>query len=58
MKNNEEINNRELIGYDEIYKKLIALYKKDGLPNKTLLSGNRGIGKSLFFVGLRYAKPL
>ena len=36
-----------LIGHENIYNELIFLYKKDSLPSKILLTGKKGIGKSL-----------
>ncbi len=37
-----------LFEHKEIFKQLSKLYKKDNLPNKILLSGEKGIGKSTF----------
>ena len=36
-----------LVGHDTIYKNLVNLYNNDNLPNKILLTGYKGIGKSL-----------
>ena len=41
-------NNSTLIGYNEIFLNLKNLYDKNLLPNKIILSGNSGIGKSTF----------
>ncbi len=38
----------KLFGHEYIFNNFIELYEKDILPNKILLSGKRGIGKSLF----------
>ena len=38
----------KLIGHNLNFKNLINLYKNNLLPNKILLSGNKGIGKSIF----------
>ena len=35
-----------LFEHKEIFNQLYKLYKKDNLPNKILLSGEKGIGKS------------
>ena len=37
-----------LFGHKEIFKDLSKLYNNDKLPNKILLSGEKGIGKSTF----------
>ena len=39
-------NQTKLLGLDRYISELISLSKKDKLPNKILLSGNKGIGKS------------
>ena len=39
--------NNKLIGYNECFLNLINLFNKNSLPNKILISGKRGIGKSL-----------
>ncbi len=36
----------DLLEHKEIFKQLCKLYKNDNLPNKILLSGEKGIGKS------------
>ena len=41
-------NKFKLIGYKNIFENFIQLYDKNCLPNKILLTGNKGIGKSLF----------
>ena len=41
-------NNSTLIGYSETFLNLKNLYDKNLLPNKIILSGNSGIGKSTF----------
>ena len=41
-------NNTELIGYRNLFLNLINLYDSNLLPNKIILSGNSGIGKSTF----------
>ena len=38
---------KKLIGHEFVFNKLIGLYKNNKLPNKILLSGKKGIGKSL-----------
>ena len=38
----------KLFGHEYIFNNFIDLYKKKNLPNKILLSGKKGIGKSLF----------
>ena len=42
----EPINQIELFGLDKYIKELANLYKNDKLPNKILLSGQKGLGKS------------
>ncbi len=37
-----------LYGYDFLFKNLVALYKKNKLPNKIIFNGNDGIGKATF----------
>ena len=37
-----------LFEHKEIFNQLYKLYKNDNLPNKILLSGEKGIGKSTF----------
>ncbi len=46
MINTEPVNQIKLIGLDKIFKELLILEKKKLLPNKILLSGQKGIGKS------------
>ena len=41
------IKNNNLIGHNNFFNQLIYLYDNNILPNKILLSGKRGIGKSL-----------
>ena len=38
---------KKLIGHEFVFNKLIDLYNNNNLPNKILLSGTKGIGKSL-----------
>ncbi len=42
----EPINQINLFGLDKYINEIIKLYKKDKLPNKILLNGQKGIGKS------------
>ena len=42
----EPINQIKLYGLGKYLKELINLYKNDNLPNKILLSGQKGLGKS------------
>jgi len=42
------MNELKLVGHENIFKNFMYLYEKKILPNKILLSGNKGIGKSLF----------
>ena len=42
------INSRKIIGHNDTFNNLLNLYKLNKLPNKILLSGQKGIGKSLF----------
>ena len=46
MKNIEPSNQLQLYGLNEYLKELLFLYKNNNLPNKILLSGQRGQGKS------------
>ena len=39
-------NQTNLFGHKKIFNQLSKLYKKNNLPNKILLSGEKGIGKS------------
>ena len=41
-------NINQLIGHDNLFKHLTNLFKRNILPNKILLSGEKGIGKFLF----------
>ena len=42
------MENNKLIGFDDLFKNLVNLYRNNKLPNKILLSGKKGIGKFLF----------
>ena len=44
--NNEPINQKKLYCLDEYFLELVNLHTKNKLPNKILLSGEKGIGKS------------
>ncbi len=46
MNNLEPINQTKLFGLYDYIKELIRLYERDILPNKILLSGQKGLGKS------------
>ena len=46
MSNLEPINQTKLHGLDKYFNELIRLYKSNIFPNKLLLSGQKGIGKS------------
>ena len=46
MNNLEPINQTKLYGLDKFFNELVNLYKNKILPNKILLSGQKGIGKS------------
>ena len=41
-------NQTNLYGLDKNLRLFISLYKKNKLPNKILLSGQKGIGKKYF----------
>ena len=41
------MSEHKLIGHETNLKKFITLYENNELPNKILLSGKKGIGKSL-----------
>tara|TARA_Y100000590_G_scaffold461825_1_gene624340 strand:- start:33 stop:950 length:918 start_codon:yes stop_codon:yes gene_type:complete len=41
------MQNNKLIGHRDTFKNLLNLYANRSLPNKIMLSGNKGIGKSL-----------
>ena len=42
------IDQQILYGFNEIFKELTQIYKENNLPNKILISGKKGIGKSTF----------
>ena len=42
----EPINQNKLYGLENFFSELLKLDKKNNLPNKILLSGQKGIGKS------------
>ena len=46
MENLEPINQNKLFGLDEYFKELVILDKNNKLPNKIMLSGPKGQGKS------------
>jgi len=46
MKNIEPLNQVKLFGLNNFLNELIDLFKNDRLPNKILLSGQKGLGKS------------
>ena len=46
MIQNQPINQIQLFGLDKFINELINLYNRDKLPNKILLSGQKGLGKS------------
>jgi len=46
--NIKPINQKKIIGYDDLFKRLIDLYNNKKLPNKIIISGQKGIGKSTF----------
>ena len=46
MKNNEPIKQTQLFGLKKFFNELILLDQKKNIPNKILLSGQKGIGKS------------
>ena len=50
--NLEPINQTNLYAFYDEFNQLIKLYKEKKLPNKILLSGQKGIGKSTFFYHL------
>ena len=41
------MSEHKLIGHETYLEKFITLYENNNLPNKILLSGKKGIGKSL-----------
>ena len=52
------INSNKIIGHNDTFNNLLNLYKLNKLPNKILLAGQKGIGKSLFvelFLNLVYS---
>ena len=42
------INSNKIIGHNDTFNNLLNLYKLNKLPNKILLTGQKGIGKTLF----------
>ena len=42
----EPISQIKIYGLDDYFKELVLLYKNNNLPNKILLSGQKGLGKS------------
>ena len=46
MSNLAPINQTKLYGLDKYFNELVRMYKNDIYPNKILLSGQKGIGKS------------
>ena len=44
----QPIEHAQLIGYKDLFDTFVSLYKKQKLPNKIILSGRKGIGKSTF----------
>ena len=42
------INQQQLIGYNGLFKNFIKLLDEKKLPNKMIISGPKGIGKSTF----------
>ncbi len=46
MKNIEPVNQIKLFGLDKYFKELVILDKNNRLPNKIMLSGPKGQGKS------------
>ena len=42
------INQLNLFGYDKLFKNLIQQNDNNNLPNKIIISGLRGIGKTTF----------
>ena len=44
----------KLIGHTKILNNLIKLHKNNNLPNKILLNGKKGIGKSLLINNFRF----
>ena len=59
MSNLEPINQTKLHGLDKYFNELIRLYKSNIFPNKLLLSGQKGLGKStLAYHFINYALTL
>ncbi|MBD1174767.1 AAA family ATPase [Pelagibacterales bacterium SAG-MED01] len=46
MSDLEPINQKKLLGLEKFFMELIQLYEDNNLPNKILLSGQKGLGKS------------
>ena len=46
MKDIRPINQTNLYGLDRFISQLVQLYENNNLPNKILLSGQKGLGKS------------
>ena len=46
MINNDPQNQIKLFGLNNFMNELVKLHKNDKLPNKILLSGQKGLGKS------------
>lgn len=44
----QPIEHTQLKGYKDLFATFVSLYKKQKLPNKIILSGRKGIGKSTF----------
>ena len=44
----ESIKQTNLIGYKNLFLNLVHNFEQNNLPNKILLSGKQGIGKSIF----------
>ena len=44
----QPIEHAQLKGYKDLFGTFVSLYKKQKLPNKIILSGRKGIGKSTF----------
>ena len=41
-------NQNKLLGHSSLFNEIASFYLKDNLPNKILLSGKKGIGKTVF----------
>ena len=48
------MSKNSLVGYENYLNNLLTLYKNNKLPNKLLLSGKKGIGKSLLIKHFLY----